>query len=552
MSTDTDHLVEAARTASAAGDWATARDAWATVVSREPTAESLAGLADVLWWLGRTEESIRHHERAYSAFQRIGDPDNGAMIAVALYLINRVSLGNLAAARGWLARAARLVAENDLGPLEGWVRLAQAHDTADPLSAERLADRARVLARRFGDTDLDLCAISQLGAALVQQGNAEAGGRLLDEAMAAALAGEGTRPHTVVYTSCVLVRSCSRTADLEHVLQWVRAADDFERRYGNRHLYTTCRTSLGAVLFAAGDWAGAERELRAALELGASAEPAVCAEAIVWLALLRLAQGRLEEAERLLEGLDEVPAHNLIRGSLALARGDVAEARRFARRRVRAMGRPDLERSGGYHRGLDWLEQGSVLELLARVGDPPEAESAVQQLAHLASATGMEQLRALWLRATGILHADVPSLEGAVSLFTRLRLPLEAGRSRMALAAVLTGDDAIAEARAALATFETLGADRDANQAAARLRELGLVAARRGPAGLGELTQREREVLNLLGEGLSNRELAERLFLSRKTVERHVRNVLFKLGLRNRAEAAAYVVRHAGQIRSTS
>ena len=58
-------------------------------------------------------------------------------------------------------------------------------------------------------------------------------------------------------------------------------------------------------------------------------------------------------------------------------------------------------------------------------------------------------------------------------------------------------------------------------------------------------------MLDLLGEGLTNRELADRLFLSVKTVERHVRNVLFKLGLRNRAEAAAYVVRHGREMRST-
>ena len=106
---------------------------------------------------------------------------------------------------------------------------------------------------------------------------------------------------------------------------------------------------------------------------------------------------------------------------------------------------------------------------------------------------------------------------------------------------------AIAEARQALASFERLGAARDADAAAAFLRSLGLKAARSGPKGVGLLTQREREVLVLLGEGLSNPEIAERLVVSRKTVEHHVARILSKLDLRGRAEAAAYAVREAGQ-----
>jgi DNA-binding NarL/FixJ family response regulator len=101
----------------------------------------------------------------------------------------------------------------------------------------------------------------------------------------------------------------------------------------------------------------------------------------------------------------------------------------------------------------------------------------------------------------------------------------------------------VAEARAALPVFEDLGAGGDADAAAALLRELGVKAARSGPKGLGTLTKREREVLALLGEGLSNPEIAERLYLSRKTVEHHVAAILSKLGARNRAEAAAEAVR---------
>jgi DNA-binding NarL/FixJ family response regulator len=103
---------------------------------------------------------------------------------------------------------------------------------------------------------------------------------------------------------------------------------------------------------------------------------------------------------------------------------------------------------------------------------------------------------------------------------------------------------AIAEATAALDAFERVRAARDADRAAALLRRLG-GPARTGPKQGGTLTRREEEVLELVGRGLSNREIGERLFISRKTVEHHVGRILAKLGLRNRAEAAAHATRVA-------
>jgi DNA-binding NarL/FixJ family response regulator len=140
-------------------------------------------------------------------------------------------------------------------------------------------------------------------------------------------------------------------------------------------------------------------------------------------------------------------------------------------------------------------------------------------------------------------------LGASLAAFVRLEMPLEAARTQKLLAETLRvgePDVAVAEARAALATFEDLGAERDADAAAALLRRLGVKAARAGPKGVGTLTKREREVLSLLGQGLSNPEIAERLYISRKTVEHHVARVLSKLGLRSRAEAAAVSVRQLG------
>lgn len=102
-----------------------------------------------------------------------------------------------------------------------------------------------------------------------------------------------------------------------------------------------------------------------------------------------------------------------------------------------------------------------------------------------------------------------------------------AGRGLIAFSALLAVE---ADARTALTSFEALGAECDA--AAAFLRDLGVHAARAGPRGLGTLTKREQEVLTMLAEGLSNPEIAHRLYISRRTVEHHVGRVLAELGLR--------------------
>lgn len=544
------------------GAWATARELFQSSLAELETPEALFGLSEASWWLGETEAAVRCGEGAYSGFRRRGDTGNAVLAAVLLYFNYRMSLGNAAAARGWLGRAARLVEEFELAPLEGWVLLLRAHDSGDPAASERWAREARELARRFGDTDLELCALAQRGASLTAMGRVEEGGALLDEAMAASLAGECGDRKTVVYTSCGMISACGEVADVERAAQWIHAADEFTSRYGNPHLYTTCRVYYGAVLFATGEWAEAEHELTAALESARKAEKALYVEALGRLAELRLAQGRVDEAERLVAGLEDHPSLACAIAAIRLARGEAAAAEAAVRRRLREL--EEHERPGPYPVGAGaCLQEASLLELLALAeleqGKQDRVRATLDRLSELAERAGCEPIVARAARTLGAAFAlagdrdaAVEALERALTLYTRLGLPYEAARTHLLLArAVSSGETAVREARAALDSFERLGAARDADGAAAFLRSLGVKAARTGRRDAGVLSPREREVLELLAEGLSNKELAERLFLTRKTVEHHVRSVLRKLGLRSRAEAAAYAVRERDRSSST-
>lgn len=541
-----DDLVAAAGEALRAGEWAVAERHYRAALDTAETGEALFGLGIARWWSGDTDDAVRAWERAYAAFLRQSEPGQAVLGAFYLCLVFRMSRGNDAAARGWAARAAELVEEFDVAPMRGWVLLCQAYlanDAAQPQIAEQCAREALQLAQSGGDADLALCATCEVGAALVERGDVEAGAALLDQAMAAALAGEGGDLDTVVLISCRTITTCSRAADIKRATQWIRAADDFNRRYGSTHLYTTCRTHHGAVLFAAGEWQQAEEELQAAVTSARSAEPALRAEAAATLAELRVAQGRLDVAAHLLAGYEDVPTTVAARTALHLARGEPNVAAALVRRRLRDLGQ-------------EYRERAVLLDLLVAalvvLGDRDELPAVLEQVVAIQRAdvtlVAAHGQRALGRAMVWVGDADaVAHLEAALATFGALGMPYECGRTRLLLAQALAAadiDTAVVDARVALASFEQLGAGRDADLAAALLRTLGVRSPRAGPKGVGLLTNREREVLALLGEGLTNRDIAARLFISRKTVEHHVASILAKLGLSGRAEAAAYAVRH--------
>jgi ATP/maltotriose-dependent transcriptional regulator MalT len=548
----------AGRAALEAGRWVEARAAFAAALADEETAEALDGMGAALWWLGETRSSVEYSERAYARFRRAGDALQAAITAMSLSVTYISNYGNHAAAGGWLARAERLLGDVDPNPLQGWFWLLRGYLETDPGRAQELQGRALEVARVSGDVDLELCALGDLGLTLVTVGRVEEGLALVDEAMAGTLGGEHSRLDTVVSACCDMLVACDLAGDLQRAIQWCQVADQFIRRYGCPFLYARCRTLYGGILVAKGEWAEAAQELEAAIRMADGAGPASHAEALARLAELRLRQGRLEEAEALLpeHGGGRAAARTAAR--LRLARGEPSVAVGLLERCLENHGEPHIH-------GENHLQAAAALEMLVAAhlaqGDLETATRAAVRLSVLAGAEDQGQVAALAAlgsarvaAAAGRPEKAAARLERSLDLFSRLDLPYETALVRLELARTLAAghaEMAVAEAGNALGVFERLGASSDADATGALLRSLG-APGRSGPKNVGVLTRREQEVLRLVGLGLSNPEIAQRLFISRKTAAHHVSNLLAKLGVKNRAGAVAYAAKTFADDRQSS
>jgi DNA-binding CsgD family transcriptional regulator len=486
--------------------------------------------------------ALDQYEAAYLAYREEGDRLAAGRAARIMGWLHANVYGDWAVANGWMGRASSHLAEAGEDSAEhGWVLIMQAQPDGDPVRQEAFCREAWALGRRHGDADLEFEAEGYVGLMLVQSGRVDEGMALFDEVLAAVCSGEVRDIYVIEGTICGMFLACERAHDVVRAEQWLRTTEDVVRRPHMVGVSAFCRALYGGILTAAGRWGEAEVELTGAAELLDSSYPGMRAAALVRLADLRARQGRLEEAEQLLVGLDHRSDALRPLAAIHLARGNLARARDLLER---ALAEPEMS-------GI----AGPVLALLVDVeladGDVEHARAAAEELARLAQEQNSPYLRAAAAFARGkICVADGSGdaracLQTALSTFGEAGMPVHLAQARLELARALATERpevAVAEATAALEAFERLEAARDADAAAALVRALG-GPARTGPKGRSELTKREAEVLELLGHGLSNREIGERLYISPKTVEHHVGRVLSKLGLRSRAEAAAFAAR---------
>jgi DNA-binding CsgD family transcriptional regulator len=538
--------LDSARAAFERGEFDTARELYEAALQEERSGEVLDCLGQALWFLCEIDAGIARREEAYADFRRAGELGRAAEIALWLVVEQTTSLGNEVAAGGWFKRAERLLAEAPLCPAHAELEVHRGQRCADPADAQRHFERAVEIGKQLGDPDSEVRGLNQLGFLKVMLGDLEGGMALLDETMAAAMGGELRDPWAIGATCCSMLFACERISDLRRAAQWCRVVIDFTDRRRYVPLSALCRSVYAGVLISRGDWERAEAELLAALEAYRGFGRPLAAYPLARLADLRTRQGRLEEAEQLIAGWERHPEMGAIAILLLLERGETALASAKLEHQLKRL-------------GDDGPLAAPLLPLLVRVrlseGDPDAARVAAEGFMKLARRLGHQHLVALGELATAQVGAFVSDeaagahLEAALELFSRLAMPFEEGRAHVELATVLGAREpelAISEARAGLELFERLGATRDADRAAGVLRSLG-PSGRRAPKRPGELTKREREVLALLEHGLSNKQIAARLYITPKTASHHVSHILSKLAVRTRAEAAAFAVRESSE-----
>ncbi len=542
--TTTADLLGAGKSALDRGEWEHARPLLREALAQEESAEALYHLARAEEWAGEYRIAVELYERAFIAYRELGETRLPALIAGReLSFLHAAVYGNEAVAAGWLARARSLARESGRCVEAGWVELAHGLMTDDPTEKEVHVRAAATIAERFDDANLRFCAMGNEGVTRVLAGQITEGMRLLDEAATAAANGEISDYLTVGEIYCHMLTCCELTLDVRRAQQWITTGTSFGTRSNAPWVSAICRTHYGGILTAAGRWDDAERELESSIALYDASYGALRSSAMVRLADLRVRQGRYDEAARLLAGFefDSYAVRPLAR--LHLARGEHDVARRVLRRFLDEAGEHTL--------------QAPELALLAEVelaaGRVEQARAIAERLDAIATEADVPRIRALAKYTAGIVCAAAGEpgalayLEAALPDFARADLPLEAARARLAISRTVADtapEVAVAEARAALEAFDALAAAPDANATASHLRALG-EPGRAAPRGDGALTRRESEVLAHLAEGRTNAEIAQLLFISKRTAEHHVSNILTKLGVTTRAAAIAHALRHS-------
>ncbi|HWC10973.1 MAG TPA: LuxR C-terminal-related transcriptional regulator [Acidimicrobiales bacterium] len=505
--------------------------------------DDLERLATAAYLAGREEQSTDAWGRAHQARLDRGQLEDAVRGAfwLAYALIQR---GEMAQGGGWLARAGRLVERHRLDCVErGYLLLPDALTAmagGEPGTALEGFEQVAGLAQRFGDTDLAALGAVGRGQALLALGRGPSGMRLLDEAMVSVIAGE-TSPVVSGIVYCAVIDACHRAFDVSRAREWTVALQRWCEGQPDLVPYRgQCLVHRAQIMQLQGEWREAIAEARRARERLADPPHPAVGVAHYQLGELHRLRGEhraAEEEYRRAHARGHPPQPGLALLRLAQGRLDAAVA---AVQRALDDARDDV--------ALGRLLPAYV-DIMVSAGRLTEAKAGADQLAGVADGLGTVFVRALAAESQGAVflaggepEAALEPLRAAGQTWQDVGAPYEAARVRTLVAAACRAlgdhDTADLEGQAARDVFERLGA----GPALARLDESSGAPDPRKAAA--PVTAREFEVLRLVAAGHTNREIAEYLVISEKTVERHLSNIFTKLGVPNRAAATAYAYDH--------
>ena len=504
------------------------------------TALDLEQLATAALLVGRFEESVAWRTRAHEAF--IADRDLDGAIRSAVWLgMEFMYVGNLAQAGGWFARAQRLLDEHPDGrPDHGFLFIPEALASlyrGDAEDAAALFARTSELARVAQDADLLALGQMGLGESEIMLGRAAEGLARLDEVMVAVTAGElSPIPSGIVY--CEVLQCCRRTFDVRRAHEWTRALDRWCAEQPDMVAFSgQCHAHRAELFLLHGAWAdalAAAEEARQRSELG---DPNGMFGACYQIGEVHRLRGEPDAAASSFEqaartGFEPQPGLALLR--LAQAEVDVA----------RAMVLAAAERLDPAERR--WLLPATV-EIQLAAGDVAAARAVADELRELSRSSPMPMLLAVVEQADAAVRLAEGDARGALTASRRawarwrdLDVPYEAARCRLTAARACRALDDEASAAMELDAARVVFSDLGAGQALAAAEAEWSTVSTPQPGGLSD---REAEVLRLVAGGETNREIASDLFLSEKTVERHLSNIFGKLGVSSRSAATAWAFR---------
>lgn len=545
-------LLEGGQEALQRAAWEEARSLFEAAVARHDTAAAHENLSWACWWQDDFEAVVQSREAAFRIYRQQNDDVGAARMAIWLASDYCDFRGEAAIASGWLRRADSLLESQPLSPEHGWLRLIEADIAlslaADVATANRLAAAAAAISREVGDFDCRMMALAVQGFTLVCEGDVAAGLRCLDEAAAAATGGELTRQSAPIWILCYLIYSCERLRDFDRAAQWCERMREVADRLRFLFPRGICRVHYAGVLILRGLWGEAESELAESEAMFRASRQPWVAESRVRLAELRRRQGNLEEAERIFREVEWHPLALLGLAELALDQGRPRDADELCARLLRQL--PE----GARYQRMDALEL--VVRSAALLGERARATEALAEIEILSEKAATLPLRAARCFSTGmeaIAAGDFERaricLEDAADLFEKCGAPYEAARARLELAGVLVSLDRLERARIdaqrARAALEKLGSRFHAGRARSLLADIQRRESEKTDGGAGggrSLTPRQAEILRLIAEGRSDRDIAAALGLSEYTVHRHVANILDRLALPSRTAAVAYAV----------